>query len=431
MKPIVPLLGAVLILTACHDGSPTSPAEKLQPAVTETSPARQVIGGGTFVRDDLEGSPRGSYAFRAQVDGEGTVTGQAEIHFATLDVQVHIDIQCLAVQGNDAWLSGPVTSSSDPTMPVGRVLVWQVQDNGDGEAVFPDRISAFAWSGSGNYAPDVCRWKYPMSMRPWENGNVRILAPGSVGLWDLVGTWDVTKFICINLANPADTQFLAGSGVAMRQTIAPDGRWTMVYWLPGPPGVIFENTRGWTDVQDGVVRVFGDESPTVIEYPADVTGNVLRMEFDGNVCHWDDDDQEDPSHVVGESRRKRTGVLVDDVAGTWDATVWRYTSVADPTVTVDQVAQGIAITLTLGLDSHYELVFRLGDLALEESGEMIFEGNELLTRKSEGGLDAASSGTFELRGDVFSFTGLADNDMDGNPGTPNEPATLLAVLVRR
>jgi hypothetical protein len=390
-----------------------------------------VIGGGTYVREDLEGSPRGTYAFHAQLDAGGNASGQAEIHFATLAVQVHIDIQCLAIERNEAWLSGPITSSNDPAMPVGRVLVWQVQDNGDGEAVSPDLISAFAWNGSANYSPNVCQWKYPMAMRPWENGNVRILTPGSLGLWDAVGTWDVTKFICINLANPADTQSLAGSGRAIRQTIAPNGRYTMVWWTPGPPGEIYENTRGWMDVQNGVVRVWGDESPMIIEYTADVTGNVSRMEFDGNVCHWDGDDQEDPSHVIGESRRKRTGVLVDDVAGTWDATVWRYTSVADPTVTVDQVAQGIAITLTLELDSHYELVFRLGDLALEESGEMIFEGNELLTRKSEGGLEAASSGTFELRGNVFSFTGLADNDMDGNPATPLEPATLQAVLVRR
>jgi hypothetical protein len=32
---------------------------------------------------------------------------------------------------------------------------------------------------------------------------------------------------------------------------------------------------------------------------------------------------------------------------------------------------------------------------------------------------------------VFSFSALADNDMDGDPATPPEPATLQAVLVRR
>jgi hypothetical protein len=321
-----------------------------------------------------------------------------------------------------AWLSGPVTRSDDPDTPVGRVFVWLVQDNGEGRGAPPDRISNFFYLSDDSYPPDICEQKWALDTFAWDHGNVRILTPGSLGLWDAVGTWDATKFVCIDLANPADSQSLIGADSRIRQTIAPDGRFTTVFWRPGPPAEIYENTSGWMEVEDGVVRVFSDGSPMVIEYAADITGNVTRVEFDGNVCHWDGDDEEDPSHVILESRRKRTGVLIDDVAGVWEATAWRYTSPTNPSTTVELVAdQGLTITMTVTLDSRFFLTAEPGGWT-STTDWLLLEGDQMLTRNGD-----ASAFVFSLKGDTWTFAGPEAYDFGSDP----EPATLEVVLVRR
>lgn len=109
------------------------------------------------------------------MDAAGNVSGSAEVHFPSDVVKMHIAVQCLVVERNTAWMSGTVTHYNDQTVPVGRVFVWQVQDNGEGQGAPPDRISNFVYWAQGNYAPDVCRWKPAMTTFPWDNGNVRIL----------------------------------------------------------------------------------------------------------------------------------------------------------------------------------------------------------------------------------------------------------------
>jgi len=423
MRSIAILILAAITFAACRDESPTGPDPGARLMASASSLVYQVTGSGTVVREDVEGAPREVYGFRAVVDGAGNARGEAEIHFPSDDVSMHIDVQCLVVERNRAWLSGPVTRSDDPDTPLGRVFLWQVQDNGEGQGAPPDRISNLIHRPGDNYPPDICEQKWALQTYPWDDGSVRISTPGTLGLWDAVGTWDVTTFVCTNLANPAESQSLISSESRIRQTIAPNGRLTTVWWTPGPPAEIWENTSGWMEVEDAVARVFSDESPMVIESPLGIQGIVWRAEFDGNVCHWDGDDVEDPSHVIMELRRKRTGVLIDDVAGRWVATAWRYTSVASPGTSVDMVAdEGLTITLTVMLDSRLYLTMEPGGWT-STTDDLLLEGDRLLTRSDEGD---ASSLVFTLKGDTWSFTGLQEYDFGGGA----EPATLEGVLIR-
>lgn len=416
---VLPLL-VVAGLIGCQD-QPTGPDPELGLAASASSLVNQVTGSGTVVREDIEGAPREVYGFRAVVDGAGNARGEAEVHFPSDDVKMHIDVQCLVVERNRAWLSGPVTRSDDPDTPPGRVFLWLVQDNGEGQGAPPDRISNFLHRPWDNYPPDICEEKWALQTFPWDNGSVRISTPGAIGLWDAVGTWDVTTFVCTNLADPAESQSLISSDSRIRQTVAPNGRLTLVFWTPGPPTEIWENTSGWMEVEDGVARVFNDEAPMILQFPLDIQGNVWRAEFEGNVCQWDDDDEEDPSHVIMELRRKRTGVLIDDVAGRWVATAWRYTSVASPGTSVDLVAdQGLSITMTVMLDSRFYLTMEPGGWT-STTDDLLLEGDRMLTRNGD-----ASSVVFTLKKGVWSFTGLQEYDF----GTGGEPATLEAVLAR-
>jgi hypothetical protein len=132
---------------------------------------------------------------------------------------------------------------------------------------------------------------------------------------------------------------------------------------------------------------------------------------------------EDPSLVIMELRRKRTGVLIDDVAGRWVATAWRYTSVASPGTSVDLVAdQGLSITMTVMLDSRFYLTMEPGGWT-STTDDLLLEGDQLLTRSDAGD---ASSVVFTLKGDTWSLTGPQEYDF----GSGNDPATLEAVLTR-
>ena len=424
MKRIATLFLALLTLAACQDRGPTAPQPELElTAAAVSGIVYQVTGSGAVVREDLEGAPRETYGFQAQVDAAGNARGEAEVHFPSDEVKMHIDVQCLVVERNRAWLSGPVTRSDDPETPVGRVYVWMVVDGGEGGDAAPDRISSFVHRPGDNLPPDICQQQWRLDTYRWDHGGVRILTPGAPGLADFVGTWDATKFVCTNLAEPSESQSLITPDFRIRHTVSPSGQLTNMFWTPGPPARMLENTSGWMDVVDGIAYVHYDEASFVIEYPADLTGIVLRAEFDAPVCHWDEDEVEDPSHVIWEMRRKLTGVLIEDVAGAWDATEWRYTSVADPGTSVDLVAdEGLSITMTVLRNSKFYLSVEPGGWTGDRDW-LLLEGDRLLTRSEDG--DGASF-VYSLKKDAWSFSGVNDHDFGGG----NEAAVLEVALVR-
>jgi hypothetical protein len=346
------------------------------------------------------------------------------VHFPSDNVNMHIAVQCLAIERNWAWMSGPVTRTDDPNTPVGRVFVWRVQDNGEGQGAPPDRVSNFFHRPADNYPPDICTGKWQLATFPWDNGNVSIHTPGMPNLSDLVGTWDATVLYFVNPADPADTADLFESGVRLRWTVAPNGRWTQIWWTPE---AIFENTSGVVDLVNGQMVMWVGGGPTPITCPGvRVTGESFSARCDVEAGYdWDGNGSDDPSRVVSEWRRKRTGVLINDLAGTWDAIVWRYTSIANPTVTLDVLAEeGRAVILTVTLDSWTYFVIKPENWTSETTAVLI-DGNQMLTRD---GSESASIG-FSLGRDTLSLSGLqaVDFDQDGT----QDPAMLEAVLVRR
>lgn len=423
MRPIIPVLA--LVVVACQDRGITVPVDDAQLALAMGQPVHQVIGGGSVVREDIEGMPRETYGFQAQVDADGNAWGEAEVHFPSDVVKMHIAVQCLVIERNMAWLSGPVTRSDDPDTPVGRVFVWQVQDNGEGQAAPPDRISNFVHRPADDYPPDVCQQKWNLETFPWDNGNVRILTPGGPSLSDLVGTWDAAVFLYIRLPDLGDTLDAVAGDREVRWTVAPDGRFSMLWWTPGE---IFENVTGVLDLVNGQMVMSYDGGPTlVVPQTGRLTGNSLSGGGDFAFgADWDgDDEDDDPTRVVMEWRRKRTGVLINDLAGVWDAIVWRYVSTDDPTVTLDVLADGNhSITVTVRLDSRLYFVIEPEGWT-STTDELLIDGHQMLARNGSG----SQSFVFSLEGDTWSLSGLDAVDFDQN-GT-QDPAILEAMVVRR
>jgi hypothetical protein len=425
MHRIIPLLLAIA-LAACHDDVPTSSDDGPLFAKGGSRPVYQVSGGGSVVREGPSGARRSVYAFHATLDATGTVSGEAEVHFTSTPAHLHIDVQCLVVRGNEAWLSGPVTRTDNPHYYVGGVFLWRVQDNGQGRSAEPDRISSFVWRPEDNYPPAACVWQpEPDSwvMDPWTDGNVQIRGDNEdFSLADMAGTWDAVLSKYIWLEDPRDTFDVLATGTRFRMTVAPDGAFSMVWWVPGE---IIENGHGTMEVTNGEARITIPEAPGVVVVARLWhVGRAVWMESDQMGHDFDGDDEEDWSHVVGLSEPKTTGTLIGDLAGTWEASIWRYTNPSDPTKTVEVIGDlKYSITLTVGLDSR--LSFTVEPIGwTSTTDELLIDGNQMLTRN-----DHAQSFVFSLKGDTWSFTGLDEYDWNGDG--KQDPATLEAVLVRR
>ena len=133
-------------------------------ATLAVRPVHQATGGGTV--DDH--GVHDTHAFAARIDGSGNVFGEAEFQLRSLGLTMHVDVACLSVVGNNAWLSGTITTSSDRTR-VGQQVLFRVEDNGEGEGA-TDRTSRIA---IGLTVPP-CTTTPPLGLVPWTNGNVQV-----------------------------------------------------------------------------------------------------------------------------------------------------------------------------------------------------------------------------------------------------------------
>ena len=114
------LTALALALTLAAVALPRSAAAGKGGNPSVTGQAKLIIGG------ELR-----SLSFSAVRQKDGTVTGQAELNNRAQELKMHVEVNCLHVNGNIATLSGPITESTLPSV-VGRTAVFRVVDNGQG-----------------------------------------------------------------------------------------------------------------------------------------------------------------------------------------------------------------------------------------------------------------------------------------------------------
>lgn len=113
--------------------------------------ARAATGGRASGRFDLAspflGIQTEQYSFVALSIGDfPNATGQMDGKIArpTSLQDIHAEVDCLAISGNQAWISGALTRlvlNGVPQPTAGRYVVWRVQDNGEGANSPPDLAS--------------------------------------------------------------------------------------------------------------------------------------------------------------------------------------------------------------------------------------------------------------------------------------------------
>ena len=135
-------------------------------SVGAAGPVHWASGGGTV---EYAGTLN-THSFTAQIDADGNVKGQAEFQLRYIDATVHAEVNCLEVVGNDAWIGGTITRSSNPAVVgLGLDILFRVQDNGEGNASPPDLTSQLVWG-----AVPSCNTTPPLGLNEWTNGNVQV-----------------------------------------------------------------------------------------------------------------------------------------------------------------------------------------------------------------------------------------------------------------
>jgi hypothetical protein len=118
--------------------------------------ARNLAGGRTVGQIALSGPAE---IPDQDVDGDG----QADIGGTISNLSITVTVDCLAVRGNRAVLSGPITASS-LIHYVGRRALLAVEDNGEGVNATRDR---FTW---GLYRQHAKNWTPSDAELPFDNG---------------------------------------------------------------------------------------------------------------------------------------------------------------------------------------------------------------------------------------------------------------------
>jgi hypothetical protein len=79
-----------------------------------------------------------SFGFTAQSHRDGSVSGNAEFQFPSSNISLHVRINCLAIIGQNAYMSGTTTEQTDG-LAEGTEILFGVQDNDT--TGLPDLIS--------------------------------------------------------------------------------------------------------------------------------------------------------------------------------------------------------------------------------------------------------------------------------------------------
>ena len=121
------------------------------------------------------------YSFSALSTGDfPNAKGQVEAHItgALGRTNVHLDVDCLAITGKNAWVSGPVTkwrfNGEDVPIPPGLQVVFRVEDNGEGGTT----VDA-ASPGVATFGTQVCRSRPALVLLPSDDGNVQVFHPAA------------------------------------------------------------------------------------------------------------------------------------------------------------------------------------------------------------------------------------------------------------
>jgi Lipocalin-like domain len=120
-------------------------------------------------------------------------------------------------------------------------------------------------------------------------------------------------------------------------------------------------------------------------------------------------------------------VAPEDIAGTWSATSFVFTRVADTGDTIDIIGAGGSVSITFNANGTYSITFDVDGAPDTSTGSYAIDGSTITL--DEGTVDEVS-GTIDLSGNTLTLRITSGLEFEFNDSGMDEPATLIAVFTR-
>jgi hypothetical protein len=124
----LPALCVALLSMAACESEVTAPSETL-PASYGISQAPRIASGSGHVPF---ASGLREFTFHAVQAPDGTVQGSYKIELTSLGLYFTVDVSCMAIEGNTAWVAGHISDTNAGFIQVGTVSYFYAIDNGEG-----------------------------------------------------------------------------------------------------------------------------------------------------------------------------------------------------------------------------------------------------------------------------------------------------------
>lgn len=179
------LLPVIAVALAGCEESPTDGYVELIPDFARAGGITAAVAGSGHIPSGAD--DKRVFSFTAQQNANGAVSGQFTLVITASVLgsenpsitRIEVEVTCMAVAGNRAWVGGVVKSSTIPEW-VGRETGWSVEDNGEG-ANSGDLISLTNIPGDPGLAQSVCDAQTRVPNRLVDHGNVQVREGGPGG----------------------------------------------------------------------------------------------------------------------------------------------------------------------------------------------------------------------------------------------------------
>src|SRR5688572_22650444 len=136
------LFALPLLVSAAGCDRPANPAEPLALGGAANLEGEQgVIQSASGGAHRLSGDEMFILSFNANKRADGSVTGSYHVDVMSIGATFDVDVTCLSVEGNKAWIGGIIENSDSPLVRDGTVSYFYVIDNGEGVDAPTDIIS--------------------------------------------------------------------------------------------------------------------------------------------------------------------------------------------------------------------------------------------------------------------------------------------------
>ncbi|MFN2566359.1 MAG: hypothetical protein ABR499_15290 [Gemmatimonadaceae bacterium] len=169
---------AALATLGCEAATrPTLSSDDASASVAFNSSGNGVVASATGSAHRIRADELWVLAFNAVKRADGTTTGEARIDRKDLGISWNLDVTCLSVQGNTAWIAGIIRNARGPVIREGTVSYFYVVDNGEGDGDPPDVASAVRINDVAGQDQEFCNLR-PLALpaTPVERGNVQVRA---------------------------------------------------------------------------------------------------------------------------------------------------------------------------------------------------------------------------------------------------------------